>query len=98
MKRFVHLALLALPLALTPKVGFAKDSGQPLSVASDAPLSAGSSERHIKRRDIIIINEDFRALIRAERNDNTANIARDEAALEAAINDLVLGIPASPAV
>jgi hypothetical protein len=98
MKRFFRLALLALPLALIPNVGFAKDPGQPLSVASDTPLSAGSSERHIKLRDIIIIKIDFRALVRAERNDNPTNISRDEAALEAAINDLVLGIPASPAV
>jgi hypothetical protein len=104
MKGLFRLALLVLPLTLAPNIGFAKESG-PLSVASDDSVSTGSAQpaldfhdRRIRFRDIIIINRDLRDLLRAERNGNEANVLRDQAALDAAIDALLAGLPASPAV
>jgi hypothetical protein len=88
MKRFLRLALLTLPLALAPSVG----------LAAPDPLSVASGDPHFDFQDLPIIFQDFSALIRAEEERNQAAILADEAALEAAIDDFLTGVPASPAV
>jgi hypothetical protein len=90
MKRFFRLALLTVPLALVPQIGFAQSFRPPLSV--------GFGDPHLDFQDLRIIVEDLQALIRADETRNQAEILTDEAALAAAINDFLTGVPASPAV
>jgi hypothetical protein len=99
MKRFFRLALLTLPLALVPQIGLAQSFRPPLSVGfGDPHFGFGDPRLDLDFQDLPIIVEDLQALIHADEIRNEAEILTDEAALAAAINDFLTGVPASPAV
>jgi hypothetical protein len=98
MKRLLRLALLTLPLALAPSVGLAAPfQFQPLSVAAAPNFTNPGNRLGGLFQDLGVVEQDEGKLLGALFSGNQAEVAADEAALDAALAKL-FGAAASPAL